>query len=85
MQVMKHEAGKYQLFKYLISSDSGTQFNLEEQRPADGYNFIHRKIASFRLEPLDPNQPGLFCIDGEPYESQKVQASLSDKVFLAFV
>lgn len=85
MQVLRHQNGRYQLLKYLISSDSGSQFDLQQEQPAAGYEFMYRKITSFRLEPLDPNQMGIFCIDGESYESQRLQAGLSDKTFLAFL
>lgn len=64
MQTLNEEAGRIQLAKYLISADSGSQFNLENKLPADGFKFKHNKIKSFRLEPLDPNQPGIFGIDG---------------------
>lgn len=42
-------------------------------------------MKSFRLEPLgEGDLVGLFGIDGERYDAQKMQASMSDKKVLTF-
>ena len=46
--------------------------------------FEWEKIRSFRLEPNGEDM-GVFGIDGEKYEAQKVQAKISDRKILAFV
>lgn len=55
MQTVMQEAGRAQLTKYLLSSDSGSHFDLANHQPAQGFNFNYNQIKSFRLEPLDPN------------------------------
>lgn len=84
-QTVRESHGRMGLTKYLLSCDSGSQFNLEEQKPADGFNFDFHKVKSFRLEPLDPLEPGVFGIDGESYESQAIQASFCDETFESFI
>ena len=65
-----------QLTKYLLSSDSGSHFDIEQGKQAAGFDFDFQKVKSFRIEPLDPNEPGIYGIDGERYESQKIQAGI---------
>lgn len=44
------------------------------------------KIKCFRLEPQGEGElRGIFGIDGEEYEAQKLQVSLSDRQLLTFV
>ena len=68
--------------------NDGTHFDLEQQRPAEGFNIIHEKVKSFRLEPLQPIDPkniSVFSVDGEYYEQQIVQASMSERTLKTFV
>lgn len=58
---------------------------MESKEAKPGMAFSHAKIKSFRLQPLDAENPGVYCIDGERYESQPIQGSLSEKTFWAFV
>ncbi len=86
MQYITEEHGRYQLIKYLLSSDKGDHFDKEQQAPKEGYQFIHNKIKSYRLEPLgEGDNLGIFGIDGERYEAQRMQASMSDVKILTFI
>ena len=85
MQLLNEQSGRFQLAKYLLSSDSGDHFNTETKAPAEGFEFMHRKVKCLRLEPLNPAQMGVFGIDGERYEAQKIQATFHEETFEAFV
>ena len=50
----------------------------------EGFEFEWEKIKSFRLEP-NGDDVGVFGIDGERYEAQRVQARVSGRKILAFV
>lgn len=39
MQTLNEEAGRFQLAKYLLASDSGSQFNLQDKVPNQGHKF----------------------------------------------
>lgn len=62
--------------KFMMSFESGKHFDMETKRPAEGFKFDYAKVKSFRLEALDPREPGIFVIDGEAYQGTVVQASM---------
>lgn len=39
MQLLRSTTGRVQLAKYLLSSDSGSHFDLEQRKPIEGLNF----------------------------------------------
>jgi len=49
MQFLTEEHSRWQLTKYLLSSDSGDHFDREKGCPKEGYNFGYGKIKSYRL------------------------------------
>ena len=81
---MLDEESRWQLVKLFLSVDSGSHFDLNTRTPASGMNFRHGQIKSYRLEP-EATDTGCLAIDGEPYPSQRVQATMLDGGLLAFV
>jgi len=49
MQYMTSEDGRFQLIKYLLSSDDGDHFDKEKKMPKEGFSFTHLKLKSYRL------------------------------------
>jgi hypothetical protein len=64
LQYVSTQAGKFQLAKFLLKLESGTHCDQVMKRPAEGMQFRNLKMKSFRLEPLNPNEMGIFGIDG---------------------
>ena len=68
MQYLVSSDGRYQLVKYLIGMQDGSQFDKEKGTKNDSYSFTYGKIKSYRLEPLGEGaEMGVFGIDGEYY------------------
>lgn len=86
MQFTTEEQGRVELVKYLLSSEKGDHFDRKNGCKKEGYNFGNAKVKSYRLEPRG-NRPerGLFGIDGERYEAQRMQASVSNKSLITFI
>ena len=83
MQKMSEESGRLQLTKYMLNCESGSQFDRKTKKVKDGFKFDWDKIKSFRLEP-NGDDLGVFGIDGEMYEAQKIQAKVTDRKILTF-
>jgi hypothetical protein len=47
LQICTDKTSRFQLLKYLLSFETGGQFNEEDKSPA--YDFNHNLIKSFRL------------------------------------
>lgn len=55
LQLLDQDDGRGQLIKYLLHSEDGSHFDIENNRPHEGFQYTHGKVKSFRLEPLDQN------------------------------
>jgi hypothetical protein len=67
----------------MLNCESGNQFDKENKKIKEGFKFEWDKIKSFRLEP-NGDDVGVFGIDGEKYDAQRIQARVSDRKILAF-
>ena len=85
MQYITADHGRWQLIKYLLNSDNGDHFDKDKEQQKEGFSFQHVKIRCFRLEPSgEEGNRGVYGIDGENYQAQKMQACLDQKKILTF-
>lgn len=63
MQLNESEAGRWKFLKYLLSFESGAQFDKEKRIVQPSQKMVHKMVKSYRLEPLGDDK-GQFGIDG---------------------
>ena len=69
----------------MLNIESGANFDKEKDGLSANTQIGWAKVKCFRLEPMgEGRERGVLSVDGEAYESQKVQMQMADMKLLTF-